>query len=864
MSIEPIHIFSALLFVASIFFYTKDGTSILFRSLFSFFAFISTVLYVFYFSADYFTADGINSAVIYHVSQGLEGAGFSEYKGLIVVAGASLIFGLFLSCWLFIKGKKGRSQKAGQEIYYYSAVVTICVSILLNPATSDLYGLTYRSQPARTMTAQEIDFNKYYSQPGIRAYGKKKNLVMVYAEGLERTYFDESIFPGLIKGLRGLEALGTTFTNVIQVEYTGWTMGGLVASQCGIPLVTTYRENNSMVGMDRYLASATCLTDLLFEKNYYNVFYGGANRVFAGKGLFLDTHNYQETHGEEDLRAKLFDKSYLSGWGLYDDSMLDLSYKRFLELSEKDGNFALVNLTLDTHPPKGHPSWRCKDIKYGDGSNQMLNSVACSDHLITNYVKKVLASSYASDTVVVIASDHLAFNNTAIDLLKKGNRRNMFIVIDPDSEPAVIDRLSSTLDYGSTILPYIGFDGNIGLGRDVSDIHQDTSEISYIHDNLSQWKPQVLRLWDFPSLKKGITINSKRRTMDINGRSFRVPALLELNSELDTRILFRAYSNEFSTYLVDLVLKMDKDTHFLLIESCDETKELTESYTGKGLLCIVAGRGGQYQNVNLIVNPLADTKTIALSPDDIRFFAGIKSDTAFNIERVAHAGGALDDRPATNSMDALDMSIKKGFRYFELDFKFTSDGHLVCIHDWDSAFENTFGFRLIGIPTLKEFKNLINRNPMFNNCTLDSLVPWLADNPTAVLITDVKENDNVLALEILARRVPNFSKRIIPQIYTPVNYDKVKNIGYKQIIWTLYRYEKDMESILGSIDSFKGPFAITMPKRWARTELPLLLARKHIPTYVHTVNNPKEANVFLNSYGVTELYTDYITPNSNP
>ena len=40
----------------------------------------------------------------------------------------------------------------------------------------------------------------------------KRNVVFIYAEGLERTYFDETLFPGLINKLRVLESKGTYFT----------------------------------------------------------------------------------------------------------------------------------------------------------------------------------------------------------------------------------------------------------------------------------------------------------------------------------------------------------------------------------------------------------------------------------------------------------------------------------------------------------------------------------------------------------------------------------------------------------------------------------------------------------------------------
>jgi len=51
-----------------------------------------------------------------------------------------------------------------------------------------------------------------------------------------------------------------------------------------------------------------------------------------------------------------------------------------------------------------------------------------------------------------------------------------------------------------------------------------------------------------------------------------------------------------------------------------------------------------------------------------------------------------------------------------------------------------------------------------------------------------------------------------------------------------------------------------MPPNLAKTDLPKLLAEMNIPTYVHTVNTEIEAEQFMNSYGISEIYTDNLLP----
>ncbi|MFC1685833.1 glycerophosphodiester phosphodiesterase family protein [Nanoarchaeota archaeon] len=236
-----------------------------------------------------------------------------------------------------------------------------------------------------------------------------------------------------------------------------------------------------------------------------------------------------------------------------------------------------------------------------------------------------------------------------------------------------------------------------------------------------------------------------------------------------------------------------------------------------------------------------------------------KEIVAFSPKRVAHSGGEINGKTYTNSIDALNHNLKKGFDYFELDFVFTGDGHLVCMHDWEQDFKNAFDFDVSGRLTLDTFNYLIENSAEFEKCTIYSLIEWLKDNPGATIITDIKEN-NLYALKIISEKVPNFKDRIIPQIYNPRNYPLVKELGYNQIIWTLYKYDSSDNKILSYVESFEGPFAITMNKKRAVTTLPRELAKRNITTYVHTVNSILEKEDFMNLFSITEIYTDFLDP----
>lgn len=490
---------SAILFIMSIYTFKKTTPSKTNIGLFFCIAFSCFFLLLLYWVAYYFTGNGIDEATIYHLKYGLGDAGFLEYFGFIFASTSALMLGFIYLLWLI--AKKPLHANSYKKINNLSSYSLLSAALLVNPGSTDIYNLQTNSIIFAEQANPRIstDFYNFYKKPYIKALNKdQKNIIFIYAESLERTYFDQTIFPGLIKGLRELEAKSTYFTNIKQVAGTGWTIAGMTASQCGIPLFTP-THGDSMADKKTFLSAAVCLGDLLNEQGYHLSYLGGASLDFTGKGKFYKTHGFSAVAGRDQLLPTLEDKTYKTGWGLYDDSILNLAYNQFLQLSAKEQKFGLFTLTLDTHNPNGHPSKSCEHIKYQDGSNPMLNAVACSDYLITNYINKIVQSPYADKSLIVIVSDHLAMRTTASALLKQKERRDLFMIIDPSiNKSSEQQTIGSTLDIGTTILPLIGYSGNIGLGRDLLNITAPKEERLFIQNNLFKWKMQISEFWDNP------------------------------------------------------------------------------------------------------------------------------------------------------------------------------------------------------------------------------------------------------------------------------------------------------------------------------------------------------------------------------
>jgi glycerophosphoryl diester phosphodiesterase len=219
---------------------------------------------------------------------------------------------------------------------------------------------------------------------------------------------------------------------------------------------------------------------------------------------------------------------------------------------------------------------------------------------------------------------------------------------------------------------------------------------------------------------------------------------------------------------------------------------------------------------------------------------------------IAHAGGGYAGETYTNSLEALDANAA-AYELFEIDFVWTSDGHLVCLHDWGDNARRIFGRGFDPPPTLAEFEAMAAAHPAWTNCTLESLAAWFEAHPEERLVTDVKDG-NVAALQQIAAAIEDFPARVIPQIYQPDEYAAVRDMGYRTIIWTLYQYEGTNQDVLRLVPGMEL-YAVAMPKRRAESGLPDTL--EDIPTYVHTVNDGGEAERYF-GFGIDGIYTDWL------
>lgn len=571
---------SLVLFIASVSLYTwKAGRNKLWFSAILLFLGIYIILNASMLASNYFTGEGINDAVIYTITSSLSGAGISKYilpaVGLIVAL--VVLFGVL--SWM-LRLRKGHRAS---PLYSLLAVILAVASINTTPAYQQVASLI-KSQVGKGNS----DFYTHYKVPGKQLRGDKPNLVYIYAESLERTYFDEKAFPGLAPELSKIKDNAYDFSNTEQLPGTEYTIAGMVASQCGIPLFAPF-DGNASSSLSTFYPQNVCLGDILKSSGYQNYFYQGASLSFAGKDLFLSSHGFDHLYGYNELKSVVKDPNYRNDWGWYDDTLLDVVFDKYLELAKQNRPFSLFALTVDTHHPDGFISRSCqrKDYPYEGKPNKSFAAVACSQEHIARLIQRIQATPYFKNTIIVVSSDHLAMNNTAYKYLNQHDRSDLFFMVrGNDVTSKVLPVKRSTLDNGATVLDAMGGDNFIGLGR--SSLSSTSMVATYLNikDKINEWKPDVIKLWNFPKSISDYKIDTVSNTFSFSGMHFKLPLLLSVKpNRIEPK--FDVY---LATPLKQQLANFAPDEKFVWIDRCfkmgdvwDEKLELNPG------LCVADG-----------------------------------------------------------------------------------------------------------------------------------------------------------------------------------------------------------------------------------------------------------------------------------
>lgn len=328
-----------------------------------------------------------------------------------------------------------------------------------------------QSQESKFIENNYIDPDKV----NIKFPDNKKNLIFIYAESLESTYFSKDLGgesstnymePITNKTLDNLNFSDTDkIGGAIGVPGTTWTTGGMVAHTAGIPLKVNADITNDY-RVSSLLKGATALGDILEKEGYNQMLMIGSDKSFGNRGIYFKQHgNYKVYDYYTAIKKGKITEDYYEWWGFEDSKLFEYAKEEITNLSKKDKPFNFTLLTANTHTPNGYIENNCP-IKYND---HYFNSISCSINQINNFIDWIMKQDFYNNTTIIVVGDHISMQPDLYPIDTKRRIYNLFINSSINTNNNK-NRLFTTMDLFPTTLSSLGVEiegDKLGLGTNL-------------------------------------------------------------------------------------------------------------------------------------------------------------------------------------------------------------------------------------------------------------------------------------------------------------------------------------------------------------------------------------------------------------
>ncbi len=293
---------------------------------------------------------------------------------------------------------------------------------------------------------------------------KKRNLIYIYVESLETTYFQKEVGGNqeeeLMPRLRELAKNNTNFSNTdklggaTQVSNLTWTTAGMVGTTAGVPLKVSASLTND-VKFDSILSGAYSLGEILEKEGYNQMIMFGSDATFGNRDIYFKGHgNYQVYDYYTAIEKGKISSDYSVWWGFEDSKLFNFSKEEITNLSKQDKPFNFTLLTTNTHNPDGYVEADCEN-KY---DSNYANSIVCSANQVAEFVAWIKQQEFYKNTTIVITGDHLSMDSNFFKNMNEDYERTVFnLFINPAiSSNNTKNRLYTTMDLFPTTLASLG------------------------------------------------------------------------------------------------------------------------------------------------------------------------------------------------------------------------------------------------------------------------------------------------------------------------------------------------------------------------------------------------------------------------
>lgn len=380
------------------------------------------------------------------------------------------------------------------KINFYSIVKVIFIICILSYSIyyimDNLYIFNYIENSSKNSNFFEVNYINP-KEVELEFPKKKRNLIYIFSESMESTYankknggaYNYNYIKELTKLAKDSNSINFSANNLIggaHMAYdTSWTIAATIAQTSGVPLKSTFGQNDVKSYENGLVNGAYSIGEILEEAGYKNYIMVGSDLTFGGRRVYYQNHgNYKVYDYFTAKEDEVIDEDYYVNWGLEDAVLFDYAKQELTKIAKKDEPFNFTMLTVDTHANDGYVSNFCKNVT----DDKYLNAIACSSEQLGEFINWIKKQDFYKNTTIVLVGDHLSMNTYSFDNINPNYDRRVFNVfinsaIDTSCNK---NREFNSFDYYPTTLASLGVKINgerLGLGTNLFSCQKTLSEI---------------------------------------------------------------------------------------------------------------------------------------------------------------------------------------------------------------------------------------------------------------------------------------------------------------------------------------------------------------------------------------------------
>ncbi len=178
--------------------------------------------------------------------------------------------------------------------------------------------------------------------------------------------------------------------------------------------------------------------------------------LYGGRGYFDNMNAFFSGNGYRIVDQGCFESNeinFKNAWGVSDADLYRKAVRE-ADMAYKDGKpFFYHIMTTSNHRPYTYPEGKI-DIPSGSGRS---GAVKYTDYALQELVSLSKGKKWFDDTVFVVVADHCASSNGEVGLPINKYHIPLFIYSPKNIPPKEIDKVSSQVDIGPTLLRLLGF-----------------------------------------------------------------------------------------------------------------------------------------------------------------------------------------------------------------------------------------------------------------------------------------------------------------------------------------------------------------------------------------------------------------------